>query len=205
MYYIRQTKTSSKATAVQVVEYVKRKMVVVVHIGSARTPEDLLILHDSAKKWMANHGQTDLFRSSAKVSNQLEKFQYIGVRYTFIYEVLHKLLVRFQFTSLGSKLLHDLVVIRIIEPASKLESLVLLEKYFNIHHRRQSFYEALPKFVLLKDAVEKLAVARAKKEFNFDFSLVFYDVTTLYYESFEADDLRKPGFSKDGKSQQPQI
>jgi transposase len=45
----------------------------------------------------------------------------------------------------------------------------------------------------------------AKEEFGFDFSLVFYDVTTLYYESFEADDLRKPGFSKDNKSQQPQI
>jgi len=35
--------------------------------------------------------------------------------------------------------------------------------------------------------------------------LVFYDVTTLYYESFVSDELRKPGFSKDNKSQQPQI
>lgn len=35
--------------------------------------------------------------------------------------------------------------------------------------------------------------------------MVFYDVTTLYFESFDADDLRKNGFSKDNKSQQPQI
>lgn len=81
----------------------------------------------------------------------------------------------------------------------------MLKEYFGITHRRQSFYESLPKFVRLKDAAEKLAVERAKEEFNFDFSLIFYDVTTLYYESFEADDLRKPGFSKDNKSKQPQI
>jgi transposase len=34
---------------------------------------------------------------------------------------------------------------------------------------------------------------------------LFYDVTTLYFETFEEDDLRKQGFSKDNKSQQPQI
>jgi transposase len=35
--------------------------------------------------------------------------------------------------------------------------------------------------------------------------MLFYDVTTLYFETFEEDDLRKNGFSKDNKSQQPQI
>jgi transposase len=37
------------------------------------------------------------------------------------------------------------------------------------------------------------------------YSLVFYDVTTLYFETFEEDELRKNGFSKDKKSDQPQI
>ena len=36
-------------------------------------------------------------------------------------------------------------------------------------------------------------------------SVAFYDVTTLYFEAGDEDDLRKIGFSKDGKSQQPQI
>ena len=35
--------------------------------------------------------------------------------------------------------------------------------------------------------------------------MLFYDVTTLYFETFEEDGLRKNGFSKDNKSQQPQI
>jgi len=94
---------------------------------------------------------------------------------------------------------------RIMEPASKLQSLKLLDTYFGIHHRRQAFYEALPRLVAFKDKVEQLTVKRAVAELAFDFSLVFYDVTTLYFESFEPEDLRKPGFSKDNKSQQPQI
>lgn len=44
-----------------------------------------------------------------------------------------------------------------------------------------------------------------KRNASFDYTLVFYDVTTLYFETFESDDLRKQGFSKDSKSQQPQI
>jgi transposase len=35
--------------------------------------------------------------------------------------------------------------------------------------------------------------------------LVFYDVTTLYFETDYSDDLRERGFSKDGKCAQPQV
>ncbi len=35
--------------------------------------------------------------------------------------------------------------------------------------------------------------------------MVFYDMTTLYFEASDEDDLRKTGFSKDGKHQHPQI
>ncbi len=45
----------------------------------------------------------------------------------------------------------------------------------------------------------------AKQKYAFNFDLLFYDVTTLYFETFEEDELRKNGFSKDNKSQQPQI
>jgi transposase len=34
---------------------------------------------------------------------------------------------------------------------------------------------------------------------------VFYDVTTLYFETDNSDELREPGFSKDGKHSQPQV
>src|SRR5205807_1426213 len=36
-------------------------------------------------------------------------------------------------------------------------------------------------------------------------SIVFYDVTTLYFEIDQEDNLRKTGFSKEGRHQNPQI
>ena len=66
--------------------------------------------------------------------------------------------------------------------------------------------------------LEECAITYVKKHLSFTFSLVFYDVTTLYFESFTSDTdttdangnvteqgLRKPGFSKDNKFQQPQL
>ena len=41
--------------------------------------------------------------------------------------------------------------------------------------------------------------------FKEQFYYVLYDVTTLYFESFKPDEFKIQGFSKDNKSQQPQI
>lgn len=57
----------------------------------------------------------------------------------------------------------------------------------------------------IKEPIAQKILSIAKKEFNFNFSLIFYDVTTLYFESDRGDDFRKPGFSKDNKFHQPQI
>jgi transposase len=35
--------------------------------------------------------------------------------------------------------------------------------------------------------------------------MVFYDMTTIYFESEDEDDFRMTGFSKDGKHSNPQI
>jgi len=210
-YRIRKTKTASGAIAIQVVRYAKRKLIIVKHIGSSHTDDELKTLQQIAIKWIEQiTKQKSLFtlppeHSSDKRLMLLDKCEYLGVRYTFIYEILHQLLARFGFTALGSALINDLVIMRIVEPTSKARSIELLKECFGIHHRRQAFYEILPKMIKLKDKIERLTVKLAMEELAFDFSLVFYDVTTLYFESFEPDELRKCGFSKDNKFQQPQI
>jgi transposase len=80
-----------------------------------------------------------------------------------------------------------------------------MEKYFGIKHGRKSYYKIAPQCLELKETVESCVVAFAKEHYSFGFDIVFYDVTTLYFETFEEDALRKNGFSKDNKSQQPQI
>jgi transposase len=57
----------------------------------------------------------------------------------------------------------------------------------------------------LKEQVEQIAFAHTLKVLQGNISIVFYDMTTLYFEASDEDDLRKTGFSKDGKHQNPQI
>ncbi len=83
--------------------------------------------------------------------------------------------------------------------------MLLLEKYFDISYKKTTAFRGLETLVDLKEEAQKIAIAYAKKNFNFDFSLVFYDVTTLYFETHTQDDFRKNGFSKDNKINQPQI
>ncbi len=205
-YSIRTTKTSSGARAVQVVSYLHRKVIVHKHLGSATSESRLEELRAEAVAWIQNSTpQASLFTNSPELSVLETHYAYQGFRYMYAYQVLHRLCERLQFTTLSSSLLVDLVIIRIFEPASKLRSIAHLSHYFGISYTEKTLYRALRLFPKLKKIVETHLVTVAQTEFGFDFSFVLYDVTTLYFETFKADDLRKPGFSKDNKSQQPQI
>lgn len=59
-----------------------------------------------------------------------------------------------------------------------------------------------------KNQAESRIITFAKKHFSFKFNLVFYDLTTLYFESEKDEEgvgLRKIGFSKDNKPSNPQV
>ncbi len=223
MFHVRTTTTASGATAVQIVRYRSRKRIVIKHIGSAHTKEDLASLKKIAVQWIeqTTHQQA-LFPLEKKGISlplvSIDKLRNLGFRYTFAYETLSKLLRMFCLTDKEYQLLLDLVLIRIIQPASKLESFALLSELFDIHHKRTDFYRSLPTIVGTKEAIEKSVIVLASTHFSFDFHIVFYDVTTLYFESFTEDEdkldtdgnviekgLRKDGFSKDLKFNQPQI
>ena len=93
----------------------------------------------------------------------------------------------------------------LIEPPTKLRSIELLESYFGIKLMRKQYYKLAPQWLHLKVSVESSVVDFAKHHYGFKYELLFYDVTILYFETFEDDELRKQGFSKDNKSHQPQI
>lgn len=208
MFYLRTTKTASGATAAQIVKYKSRKKIVVKHIGSAHTPDELLALKQSAFNWIEKENHQPSFPLQKPIQNliPIDKCQYLGFRYNFIYEIINKIFYLFCLDKIDRFLL-DLILIRIVQPASKLESLELLSDFFDKPYKRTDLYRSIPTFVALKDTIEEKFVNFAKKHLNFDFSIVFYDVTTLYFESFKEDkeEFRKPGFSKDNKANQPQI
>lgn len=209
MFSIRVTKTASKASAVQIVRYENRKVVIVKHIGSAHNDKEIQALKEAASSWIKNKSkQLDLFPAlnfNKPSQFSLDKCQFLGTEYSFIYSCLNQLFDQFGFTKIKDKMLLDLAIIRIIEPASKLRSFELLEELFGIKYAYRGLNRHLPGFAEQKDNIEGMVLEIAQKELGFNFNLVFYDVTTLYFEAFGEDELRKPGFSKDGKSNQPQI
>lgn len=207
MFHIRTTKTASGGTAVQVVRYQRRKLIVAKHVGTAHDEEGIKALSEEASVWIERETrQSSLFSNTeAPLSFQVKRLRYMGFHYAMVYESLYELCRLFRFNRLRNKLLVDLVIVRIAEPSSKLESIEFLREFMGIEHRRQDFYDQVSRFLSLKNTVKSKALEIAKKEFGFNFSLVFYDVTTLYFESFESDELRQCGFSKDNKFNQPQI
>ena len=56
-----------------------------------------------------------------------------------------------------------------------------------------------------KELVQDISYNHSLEILNNDISVVFYDVTTLYFEIDQEDEIRKTGFSKEGKHQNPQI
>jgi len=101
MYRIRKTKTASGAIALQVVQYINRKLTIAKHIGSAHTYEEAQALRRIADDWIKQTTRRQsLFVKSRQSSRQgltlLDKCEYVGVRYTFVYEMLSQLLHRFE-------------------------------------------------------------------------------------------------------------
>jgi transposase len=207
MLHIRVVKTKGNSRSVQVYRYQNSKRVIIKHIGSGTTNEEIIALEEMARVFIADFTKQLYLFEEAKPKDEavlISQCEYIGIYYTYLYDILRAIQQQIGFTLLDD-LLSDLVIIRIVEPSSKLRSIELIDAYFGIKHRRQRFYESADKWLDLKEKIEKQTLDFARKRYGFDFSLLFYDVTTLYFETFTEDELRKNGFSKDNKSQQPQI
>jgi transposase len=99
-----------------------------------------------------------------------------------------------------------LVIARIAYPLSKLKTVDYLYRYQGISLDIDRVYRFLDKLNnQLKEQVEQISYAHTLKVLDGKISVVFYDMTTLYFEAEDEDDLRKTGFSKDGKHSNPQI
>jgi transposase len=207
MLYVRTVKTASGSNAVQVIYYFNRKRIIFKHIGSGKTEAELASLKTIAEDFINSHLPSLSLYEEPKFNNllHLDKCEFLGIHYTFFYETISQLCISLGFDKLRKNLLLDLVIIRMIEPSSKLRSIELLQTYFGIKYRRQSYYESAPKWLDLKSKIQSFVLDFAKENYSFNYDILFYDVTTLYFETFEEDELRRNGFSKDSKSQQPQI
>jgi transposase len=100
----------------------------------------------------------------------------------------------------------NLVLCRLVYPGSKLKTVEYFRWHLNIDVSVYTIYRYLDELnSKLKPDIEQISFEYTRNLLRGNIGVVFYDMTTLYFEASEEDDYRIPGFNKDGKHQQPQI
>ena len=203
MPYVRTVKTKSGATAVQVAYSSRRGSRNIEHIGSAHNEAELEALKAAARQRMAA-GQLELDLgldgpgaagllpiTSSGMGHLLDALEHA-------YRVLG-----LEDAAGGDDVFRHLVLARIIEPVSKLDSIRVLEEAGVAPASYRIIARRLPAYA--KEAWrQRLSAACAAHARLGPASLVLYDVSTLYFETGRGDGFREPGFSKERRLE-PQI
>ncbi len=194
MAYLRTVKTASGATAVQIVWSSRRGSRSIEHVGSAHDDEELAALKAAAaERLAAGQAELDLGLAQAAGSGPLpitsSRMSYLWDALCVAYESLG-----FASVAKGDIVFRDLVLARIIEPTSKVDSLRVVQEVGVSPASYATIKRRLPFYA--KPAVrQSLSVACARHAGLGPATLVLYDVTTLYFETDTADGFREPGFS----------
>ena len=98
------------------------------------------------------------------------------------------------------------VMARIANPQSKRESSRFLEEDFGVHISLEKIYRMMDRLDIKRiDKIKRLSGQAAQKVFKEPLKVLFFDCTTLYFESIIEDELRQKGYSKDAKFKESQV
>lgn len=198
MAFIRKVKTSSGATAVQIVYKQKGRIIKIIHIGSAHNEEELNIMLGLARKQLQAN-QLALFPEAQSSLRVVIKRSFSDLLWKTLREQYDKL----GFTRLDDKVFEALCLARIVEPTSKLDSLRVMADLGVDPIDQNKLYRCLTKAANLdyRRRISQICIDQVKGR---DLTLLLYDVTTLYFEVQEEDEYRKSGLSKERRLE-PQI
>ena len=208
--YIRTVKTASGATAVQVVHSETRGSKKLTHIGSAHTPQDLALLRVQAQRLVdgdqmsldlgvdTTPAGTGTGTQQSPVPVTSEKAGHLIDAITTAYQQLG-----FDEATEDDSVFADLVTARIVQPGSKLDSVETLAEIGIASASYPTINRRLPGYATTQFR-DRLTQACAQHAGIGPGVLVLYDVTSLYFETDEGDEFRKPGFSKERRLE-PQI
>lgn len=206
---------------------------VIRHIGTAKTEEEVLQLKKLGLAIKTEIEQTSLSEEKltlkgcyAKalgtlkpVSKQAKLSLFhteetarviLGIHdaYGFVYDVVGftNLFSRPKQRAKSAGILREIVLARIACPTSKRASVEMLDNQFGVQLNLDNIYQMMDKIdELLCERIQKKALAATLNLTGEKLNVLFYDATTLYFESFTEDDLKQNGYSKDMKFNQPQV
>lgn len=207
--FLRKKKNRSGSISVQIISKERGQYKVVKTIGSGNSDQEVQKLWYLGRQELERlGGQRKLFVSEKDtlVEQAFDALQNASIQTIGPELIFGKLYEHIGFNAVNEELFRHLVISRLAYPLSKLKTIEYLYRYQGVMLDIDAVYRFLDKLNnKLKNRVEQIAFAHTKKVLNRNISVVFYDMTTLYFEASDEDDLRKTGLSKDGKHRNPQI
>lgn len=204
---MRKKKNPSGVISVQVIDKSSGKYVVRKTVGSSKDVFKVEQLVSLANQWIHDHtGQEALDFTNHEQVTRTVLDRISGITISGVELLLGRIFDEIGFDRIDSDLFRPLVLSRIESPSSKLRTTDYLFKYYSLSIDVEAVYRYMDKlYNTQKKKVQQISYDHTLGILQGGISMVFYDVTTLYFEIEKEDTLRKTGFSKDGKHQHPQI
>jgi len=205
--FIREKVNKSGVISIQVITKINGKSKLVKTIGSSRDIRVIGNLVKQGYQYISSIGGQQALDFSDDKSLLKSVFQSITSHTEVGTDLLlGKIFDDIGFLSVNDAIFRQLVLSRLTNPASKLKTSDYMDKYHDVDYPVQQIYRYMDKLhALQKEQVQQISYEHTKKILGGEINVVFYDVTTLYFEIDQEDSLRKTGFSKEGRHQNPQI
>jgi transposase len=205
--FIRKKPNKSGVISVQVIDKNSGKYKLVKTIGSSNQPLEIEKLVIKGKQYIKEYSGIQEFDFNnydaiyTQVLTSITSHKLVGIDL-----VLGKIFNEIGFNQIHDELFKDLVLYRLVYPKSKLKTTEYMFRYAQRNYSEDEIYRYMDKlYNTQKELVQQISYEHTLKVLPEGISVVFYDVTTIYFETDYEDDLRKTGFSKEGKHQNPQI
>lgn len=211
--FVRKKKNRSGTTSVVVVDKHGGKFKELHTVGVSSDEAEIDRLCIEGHKWIQSHlGIRELdFEGSGRKDRELEAAEAVlsnvdSILLNGTKLILDKVYDSIGFNRVDDEVLRHLVVARLCQPMSKMATVEYLKSHFDEDVDLNKIYRYLDKlYNTQKETVQRISVEHTFKVLGGSVEMLFYDVTSLYFESFREDVLRTPGFSKDGKTAETQI
>jgi transposase len=205
--FVRKKSNKSGKISIQIIDKSKGKYQLVKTIGCSSDTNQIELLVIEAERWIRKKQgliEFDFSNKNQLINDFLDGIESLGN--VGIELLLGKIFNQIGFDKIDDNMFRLLVLSRLSHPSSKLKTTDYLFKYHNLSIDVQVIYRYLDKlYKSQKEKVQQISYNHTLTILENTIQVVFYDVTTMYFEVESEDELRKTGFSKDGKHQNPQI
>lgn len=205
--FVRKKKNKSGVISVQVIDKSPGTYKVSHTVGSSNDNSEIKRLVVEGQKWILEQTKaleidfTNYRQQTEQVLEGIEQLNLSGGEL-----LLGKLFDEIGFNKIDDFLFRQLVLCRLLYPVSKLKTTDWISKYKNLNIDVERVYRYLDKlYNQQKETAQQISYEHTLKILDGQIQIVFYDVTSIYFEAESEDELRKTGFSKDGKHRNPQI